>query len=45
MTLRARVAALTAADLGADAAAVQISLESHVREHLHELAGIKPDLR
>ena len=41
----ARVAALMAAELGLDAHAMQKVLESHVREHLNELAEIRPDLR
>ena len=41
----ARVAALMAAELGVDAAAMQLSLERYVREHLEELAEIKPKFR
>ena len=41
----ARVAALMAAELGLDAHAMQKVLEAHVREHLNELAEIRPDLR
>ncbi len=41
----ARVAALIAAELGADAHAVQKLVEEHVRGHLAELAEIRPELR
>ena len=41
----ARVAALIAAELGADAHAVQKLVESHVRDHLAELAEIRPEFR
>ena len=41
----ARVAALMAAELGLDAHAMQKVLEAHVRDHLNELAEIRPDLR
>ena len=41
----ARVAALMAAELGVDAAAMQKLLESHVRAHLDELADVRIDLR
>ena len=44
-TWPSRVAALMAAELGTDAAAMQITLESHVRDHLHELADIEPGFR
>ena len=41
----ARVAALMAAELGVEPHAMQKILEAHVREHLNELAEIRPDLR
>ncbi len=41
----ARVAALMAAELGLDAHVMQKVLEAHVRDHLTELAEIRPDLR
>lgn len=41
----ARVAALIAADLGAEAHAVQKSIEAHVRGHLSELAEVRPEFR
>ena len=41
----ARVAALMAAELGLDAHAMQKILEAHVREHLNELAEIRPEFR
>lgn len=41
----ARVAALIAADIGAEAHAVQKLIETHVRRHLAELADIRPDFR
>ncbi len=41
----ARVAALMAADLGVEPHTMQKVLEAHVREHLNELAEIRPDLR
>jgi hypothetical protein len=41
----ARVAALIAADLGADAHAVQKIVEAHVRGHLAELAEVRPEFR
>lgn len=41
----ARVAALMAADLGVDPAAMQKALETHVRSQLDDLAEIQPDLR
>jgi hypothetical protein len=41
----ARVAALIAAELGAEAHAVQKLIETHVRGHLAELAEIRPELR
>jgi hypothetical protein len=34
-----------AADLGVDAHAMHTSLERHVRDHLAELAEIRPSLR
>jgi len=41
----ARVAALMAAELGAEPHAVQTLLESHVRAHLAELAEVRPEFR
>ena len=41
----ARVAALMAAELGLDAHAMQKVLEGHVRDHLNELAEIRPEFR
>ena len=41
----ARVTAVMAADLGVDAHAMHTSLEHHVRDHLAELAEIRPSLR
>ena len=41
----ARVAALMAAELGGDAHAMQKVLEAHVRDHLNELAEIRPEFR
>jgi hypothetical protein len=41
----ARVAALMAADLGVEPAAMQKALEKHVRSQLDDLAEIQPDLR
>jgi len=41
----ARVAALIAADLGADPHAVETTLEKHVRRHLAELSEVRIDLR
>ena len=41
----ARVAALMAAELGVDAHAMQKVLEAHVRDHLNELAEIRPEFR
>ena len=41
----ARVAALMAAELGLDAHAMQNVLEVHVRDHLNELAEIRPEFR
>lgn len=41
----ARVAALMAAELGIGAHALQAVLESHVRQHLGELAEVRPTLR
>ena len=43
-TWPSRVAALIAADLGVSTAAVQASLESHVRAHLDELGDVRLDL-
>lgn len=41
----ARVAALVAADLGVEAHAVQKLIETHVRDHLAELAEIRAEFR
>jgi hypothetical protein len=41
----ARVAALMAADLGVGAHVMQTLLETHVRQHLGELAEVRPNLR
>lgn len=41
----ARAAALMAAELGVDVAAMQNVLEQHVRLHLSELAEIRPEFR
>ena len=41
----ARVAALMAAELGVEAHAMQKVLEAHVREHLNELAEVRPEFR
>ena len=41
----ARAAALMAADLGVEPAAMQKVLETHVRAHLDELAEVRPDFR
>jgi hypothetical protein len=41
----ARVAALIAAELGAEAHAVQKLMEAHVRSHLSELADVQPEFR
>ncbi|MCI0600042.1 MAG: hypothetical protein L0Y60_11090 [Beijerinckiaceae bacterium] len=41
----ARVAALMAAQLGADPHAMQKALENHVRGRLAELAEIRPEFR
>ena len=41
----ARVAALMAAELGVDAHKVHVAPEKHVRDHLSELAEIKPKFR
>ena len=41
----ARAAALMAADLGVEPAAMQKALEKHVRAHLDELAEVRPDFR
>ena len=43
-TWPARVAALMAADLGADAATVQQVLDQYVRSHLSDLADLRVDL-
>jgi hypothetical protein len=44
-TWPARVAALIAAELGAEAHAVQKVIEAHVRSHLSELADVQPEFR
>jgi hypothetical protein len=44
-TWPARVAALMAAELGADPHALQTQLETHVRAHLAELAEVRPEFR
>jgi hypothetical protein len=41
----ARAAALMAADLGVEPAAMQKTLEKHVRAQLDDLAEVRPDLR
>ncbi len=41
----ARVAALMAAELGLEPHAMQKVLEAHVRDHLNELAEIRPEFR
>ena len=41
----ARVAAMMAADLGIGTHAVQTVLETHVRQHLGELAEVRPEFR
>ena len=41
----ARVAALMAADLGVEPHTMQKVLEAHVRDHLNELAEIRPEFR
>jgi hypothetical protein len=41
----ARVAALMAAELGADSHAMQRALDAHVRARLAELADIRPEFR
>lgn len=41
----ARVAALIAAELGAEAHTVQKTIEAHVRYHLNELADVRPEFR
>ena len=41
----ARVAALMAAELGVSAHALQTVLETHVRQHLGELADVLPEFR
>lgn len=40
----ARVAAMMAADLGIGAHAMQTILEAHVRQHLGELADVRPEI-
>ena len=41
----ARIAAIMAADLGIGAHRMQTVLEAHVRQHLGELADVRPELR
>ncbi|MBK8909251.1 MAG: hypothetical protein IPM60_15640 [Rhodospirillales bacterium] len=41
----ARISAVMAADLGVGAHTMQTVLESHVRQHLAELAEVRPDFR
>ena len=41
----ARVAALMASELGLEAHSMQKILETHVRAHLAELAGVRPEFR
>ena len=41
----ARIAALMAAELGVESHAMQKVLEAHVRDHLNELAEIRPEFR
>jgi hypothetical protein len=43
--LACAAAALMAADLGLEPAAMQKVLEKHVRAHLDELAEVRPDFR
>lgn len=45
LTWPARVAALLAADLGVQPAALQTALETHVRAHLTDLADVAPEFR
>lgn len=45
LTWPARAAALMAADLGVEPAAMQKVLEKHVRAQLGDLAEIRPDFR
>ncbi len=45
LTWPARVAALLAAELGVDPAALQTALETHVRTHLTDLAEFAPEFR
>ncbi len=45
VTWPARVAALMAAELGVEPAAMQKALENHVRAHLIDLAEVRPDFR
>jgi hypothetical protein len=45
VTWPARAAALMAAELGVEPAAMQKVLEKHVRAHLDELAEVRPDFR
>lgn len=40
----ARVAPILAAEFGSDPRRMQVLLEDHIRQHLHELAEIKPDV-
>jgi hypothetical protein len=41
----ARIAASMAAELGVSPHAMQTALESHIRQHLGELADVRPELR
>jgi hypothetical protein len=41
----ARIAAMMAADLGIGAHRMQSVLEAHVRQHLEELADVRPEFR
>jgi hypothetical protein len=41
----ARIAAMMAADLGIGAHRMQTVLEAHVRQHLEELADVRPEFR
>jgi hypothetical protein len=41
----ARIAAMMAADLGISAHRMQSVLEAHVRQHLGELADVRPEFR
>ena len=45
LTWPARVAALLATELGVEPAALQTALETHVRDHLTDLAELAPEFR